>query len=90
MTDQLPDNVVEWLCCYAAMIREHLKLTPTGEPMNSAWEAGADRLVEVEAFLKTLPTHSGGCSNQNVLNPYGKYLGVNACGCTESVYKVIY
>lgn len=27
--------------------------------------------------------HSGGCSNQNVLDPLGAYRGVEACGCRK-------
>jgi hypothetical protein len=28
-----------------------------------------------------LQTHSSSCSNQNVLNPFGAYIGVEECGC---------
>jgi len=28
-----------------------------------------------------LPKHAASCSNQNVLNPLGAYIGVEECGC---------
>lgn len=28
-----------------------------------------------------LPKHAESCSNQNVLNPLGAYIGVEECGC---------
>lgn len=28
-----------------------------------------------------MPKHSSSCSNQNVLNPFGAYIGVEECGC---------
>lgn len=35
----------------------------------------------IRALKEHLPKHSGSCSNQNVLNPVGAYIGVEACGC---------
>lgn len=33
-------------------------------------------------LLAKLPRHAGSCSNQNVLDPFGAYRGVEQCGCT--------
>lgn len=33
-----------------------------------------------------VPRHSGGCSNQNAVNPYGAYVGAQACGCVKGQY----
>jgi hypothetical protein len=32
------------------------------------------------------PRHSGGCSNQNVLDPAGAYKGVRECGCRKDLF----
>lgn len=37
----------------------------------------------IASLLAQLPRHSGGCSNQNVLDPLGAYRGVEKCGCTR-------
>lgn len=31
--------------------------------------------------VKDLTTHSSSCSNQNVIDPLGAYVGVEECGC---------
>lgn len=38
---------------------------------------------ELIAFRK-LPKHSGGCSNQNVIDLVGAYKGVEKCGCRKA------
>lgn len=40
-------------------------------------------LVHELTLFRTLPKHAGSCSNQNVLNPIGAYLGVEECGCRK-------
>lgn len=38
----------------------------------------------IHAPAAQLPRHAGSCSNQNVLNPVGAYVGVEECGCGSS------
>ena len=33
--------------------------------------------------IEDAPRHSGGCSNQNVLDPVGAYRGAQECGCQD-------
>jgi hypothetical protein len=35
------------------------------------------------ALNSEYPKHNGGCSNQNVLDPAGAYVGVAECGCAS-------
>ncbi len=37
--------------------------------------------TQMKTTFHEKPKHSGGCSNQNVLNPFGAYVGVEECGC---------
>lgn len=39
-------------------------------------------------LVTTLPHHSGGCSNQNVLNPLGYYTGVVGCACRRRTHDL--
>lgn len=39
--------------------------------------------VRLDRHFDLLPQHSPGCSNQNVLNPIGKYVGAAECGCQK-------
>ena len=32
------------------------------------------------------PRHANSCSNQNVIDPIGAYIGVEACGCNRPIY----
>ena len=36
--------------------------------------------------ITSLPSHSGACSNQNVLHPLGAYTGVQSCGCSRRTH----
>lgn len=36
----------------------------------------------IASLLAKLPRHAASCSNQNVLDPLGAYVGVEKCGCT--------
>lgn len=40
--------------------------------------------------ITSLPSHSGACSNQNVLNPLGAYTGVQSCGCRREDPREVY
>ena len=48
-------------------------------------------LESVVSFLcEDRPKHAGSCSNQNVLNPVGAYIGVETCGCRPTEPPEIY